>query len=199
MDGSPTNTNILHGIDMTVLEGLSARQRRTIAVIMARAAERAYRRGVQHGITITADPDRTVRDVAEWRYGPGVDASPWFDSNTTETALERLHVENQGLAAAGFPSEVSGGGVGVVDVPQTAERLRNSVAAYHAEEVRAAGKPTTGMMLAKSEIRAIGIEIHTLGGGAAMSDVYDELVERHGARAARGVEAAWTLIGAWSA
>jgi hypothetical protein len=57
--------------------------------LMARVAEQAYRRGVQQGAGLAGKPSFRG-DLWEWRYRPSLDLSPWVDSPTTTTSLDRL-------------------------------------------------------------------------------------------------------------
>ena len=71
---------------------LSDRDKRDILKLMARVAEQAYRRGVQQGAGL-AGKSSFRGDLWEWRYRPSLDLSPWVDSPTTTTSLDRLDVE----------------------------------------------------------------------------------------------------------
>jgi hypothetical protein len=68
---------------------LSDRDKRDILKLMARVAEQAYRRGVQQGAGL-AGKSSFRGDLWEWRYRPSLDLSPWVDSPTTTTSLDRL-------------------------------------------------------------------------------------------------------------
>ena len=81
---------------------LSERDKRDILKLMARVAEPAYRRGVQQG-TGLAGKSSFRGDLWEWRYHPSLDLSPWVDSPTTTTSLDRLDVEcGEQLRGLGF-------------------------------------------------------------------------------------------------
>ena len=72
---------------------LDKHTRAQLVRLMARIAEKAYRRGVQHGATLTKSP--LLRDdLSTWRYRPGADLSPWADSPTTTTSVHRLFSEH---------------------------------------------------------------------------------------------------------
>ena len=71
---------------------LSDRNKRDILKLMARVAEQAYRRGVQQGAGLAGKPSFRG-DLWEWRYGPSLDLSPWVDSPTTTTSIDRLDAE----------------------------------------------------------------------------------------------------------
>jgi hypothetical protein len=82
---------------------LSKRDGRDILKLMARIAEQAYRRGTQQGAGLAHKPYFRA-DLAEWRYKPSLDLSPWVDSPRTTTSLERLDGEcGDGLRRLGFP------------------------------------------------------------------------------------------------
>jgi hypothetical protein len=68
---------------------------------MAQVAEQAYRRGVQQGAGL-AGKSSFRGDLWEWRYRPSLDLSPWVDSPTTTTSLDRLDAECELADAAHF-------------------------------------------------------------------------------------------------
>ena len=81
---------------------LSDRDKRDILKLMARVAEQAYRRGVQQGAGL-AGKSSFRGDLWEWRYRPPLDLSPWVDSPTTTTSLDRLDAEcGEQLRELGF-------------------------------------------------------------------------------------------------
>jgi hypothetical protein len=81
---------------------LSDRDKRDILKLMARVAEQAYRRGVQQGAGL-AGKSSFRGDLWEWRYRPSLDLSPWVDSPTTTTSLDRLDAEcGEQLRELGF-------------------------------------------------------------------------------------------------
>ena len=71
---------------------LSDRDKRDLLKLMARVAEQAYRRGVQQGAGLAGNSSFRG-DLWEWRYRPSLDLSPWVDSPTTTTSLDRLEAE----------------------------------------------------------------------------------------------------------
>jgi hypothetical protein len=72
---------------------------------MARVAEQAYRRGVQQGAGLAGKPSFRG-DLWEWRYRPSLDLSPWVDSPTTTTSLDRLDAEcGEQLRGLGLSSD----------------------------------------------------------------------------------------------
>jgi hypothetical protein len=86
---------------------LSDRDKRDMLKLMARVAEQAYRRGVQQGAGLAGKPSFRG-DLWEWRYRPSLDLSPWVDSPTTTTSLDRLDAEcGEQLRGLGFSSDDS--------------------------------------------------------------------------------------------
>ena len=74
--------------------------------MIARIMERAYRRGVQQGITMTVD-DRCgleEKDCYEWRYEIDLDQSVGIDKNgpLKTSSLERIFMEEDCLREIGF-------------------------------------------------------------------------------------------------
>jgi hypothetical protein len=81
---------------------LSDRDKRDMLKLMARVAEQAYRRGVQQGAGL-AGKSSFRGDLWEWRYRPSLDLSPWVDSPTMTTSLDRLDAEcGEQLRELGF-------------------------------------------------------------------------------------------------
>lgn len=192
---APSTCDVTAQLDTQCLASLSDRQRAVLVTLMARVSERSYRRGVQQGATFEAEGDRLRPELLEWRYTTTTDASPFADSNQMETALERLHIENKGLAHLGFPTAVHG--VGSLDGDDLLLRLSASAQEYQ----RCLDDKETDLdvALAKADVRAIAIEINTLAGFAGLVDVYDDMVERFGTPATRGLQEAWTGVGGWHA
>ncbi|MDH3663100.1 MAG: hypothetical protein OEU92_24270 [Alphaproteobacteria bacterium] len=82
---------------------LAPSDRRKLAILMARIAEQAYRRGAYQGIKLAADEtDLLPHDLYSWRYGRSLDQSPWLDDSKIETSTERLYAECEDLEALGF-------------------------------------------------------------------------------------------------
>src|SRR3546814_20104811 len=104
MNNSPSSaTRILDGLDTARLNRLTEEQRTLIVTIMARAAERSYRRGVQQGITIRENRPQAVHsDLHAWRYGVSGDLSPPLDGGLIETSVARLLAENRSLRCVGL-------------------------------------------------------------------------------------------------
>jgi hypothetical protein len=97
--------DITDGLDLAFLEDVAEDDMLELARLMARAAERSYRRGFQQGATIARNrPSVLPVDLHAWRYGTTTDISPWADAPRAETSLTRLHVENDRLCALGLPT-----------------------------------------------------------------------------------------------
>lgn len=70
--------------------------------LMARLAEKSYRRGAQQGAVLGAE-GVIAHDLHAWRYERSLDRCPWLDDpQHTETALDRLLIENDDLRRIGF-------------------------------------------------------------------------------------------------
>lgn len=86
-----------------VFSDITDRQRDAIVTLMARASERAYRRGFQQGESIGRRRPEDVRaDLSAWRYGYSTDDSPWADAARIETSADRLFCENTNLHRLGL-------------------------------------------------------------------------------------------------
>jgi hypothetical protein len=73
---------------------------------LARASERAYRRGFQQGVVISGKRPECIRPALhDWRYGISTDKSPWADARLCEPSLTRLWAENPHLRELGFIRE----------------------------------------------------------------------------------------------
>ncbi len=186
---TPTNTDITAGLDLNGFEPLTPAQLRVVYTLMARAAERSYRRGVQQGAHIQKTRPHTLpSDLHRWRYGMSTDASPWVDSNRVETAIERLETENRRLPHVLGPAPTSGGGV----MPDFYDPV--PVLVHLAREYQSAAENGVEAE-AWQRLRALGIELHTIGGSTKMIDVYDDAIDQHGHDAVRGVLPVWDTIG----
>lgn len=190
---SPSSTDILAGVDTDDLADLSPRQRQVLAIIMARAAERSYRRGFQQGVSISERrPDCLPSDLHEWRYTASADASPWADAAKVETSLERLHTENSGLRRI-FPTSVTR--PVTIDIDEAAQRLIQLAAAQREAQIADNGNRRGEVV---QLIQALAHELATAGGGA-MSEVYDRAQEiGDGAEATQGVSPLWDNIASWA-
>jgi hypothetical protein len=82
-----SNWSVCHGLRRDAFEHLPLSDRRKLLRLMARIAEKSYRRGFQHGVEIG---DRRTIDPATLRFERSLDSSPWTDSPQKTTAIERL-------------------------------------------------------------------------------------------------------------
>lgn len=97
------STEITHGMAERTLRKLAKADKARVLKLMARAAEKAYRRGFQQGAHIaTTRPKDLPRDLWGWRYGTSLDVSPWADCRHREKALDRLLMECPGLRHTGL-------------------------------------------------------------------------------------------------
>ncbi|WP_103728914.1 hypothetical protein [Novosphingobium sp. HII-3] len=105
MTNQRTSYDITTDLDLAFLKELPKDDLLELTRLMARAAERSYRRGFQQGATIArGEPAALPLDLHEWRYGTTTDISPWADAPRAETAVSRLHGENSRLRALGLPT-----------------------------------------------------------------------------------------------
>lgn len=89
------------GLPPGAFERLTAEERAAMVRLMARIAERSYRRGACHALTI--DPDDRPTDLVKWRFGIRLDVSPLLDSrNRTRPSVTLLFDHNPKLQAMGF-------------------------------------------------------------------------------------------------
>jgi hypothetical protein len=94
-----TDDCVMRGIPANAFAALDARTARYLVKVMARVAERAYRRGAQQGVHIARNrPQDLPKDLADWRYGRSADSSPGLDGGFTTTAVKRLEMESGGFS-----------------------------------------------------------------------------------------------------
>lgn len=94
------------GLPSGMLAGLSAADRTILARLMARIAERAYRRGVCHAASLNSDhlPD----DLSRWRYGIRLDVAPLLGSkHATRPSVALLFNHSPRLRRLGLVPPVS--------------------------------------------------------------------------------------------
>jgi hypothetical protein len=74
---------------------LSDKDKVSILSLLARASERAYRRGAMQGAHIQATRARDLPTcLSSWRYGSSLASSPWLDSRQRgQTSHQRLEAE----------------------------------------------------------------------------------------------------------
>jgi hypothetical protein len=92
------------GINEGTFKSLTERQRKALVKIMARIAERSYRRGAQQGAHVAQNrPQCLPPSLADWRYDNSLDRSPWLDwKRKPEPSTCRLFTENPDLEELGF-------------------------------------------------------------------------------------------------
>jgi hypothetical protein len=91
-----------HGLHYGEFAHLTERDRRKLSRLMARVAEKAYRRGAQHGAQMALD-GTLARDLARVRFESNLDRSPWLDDpGQWDHAEDRLHMENAELRQVGL-------------------------------------------------------------------------------------------------
>lgn len=83
-------------------EHLSDRDKQSLRRLMARIAERSYRRGAQHGVELSRRGEIGVPDVDDWRYAPSLNKSPWLHGQVVQASIERLDLENSCLKEIGL-------------------------------------------------------------------------------------------------
>jgi hypothetical protein len=91
MDSDFTRNSVVYGLKEDAFEHLSDRDKKRLVRLMARLAEKSYRRGVQHGSLLTKGMSEDV--MVKWRFEPSLDTSPWIDSRTVQKSIERLFME----------------------------------------------------------------------------------------------------------
>jgi hypothetical protein len=95
--------SVINGVKADTFASLSGWQRRALVKIMARIAERSYRRGVQQGALLAREyQERLPKSLAVWRFDISLDRSPWLEGARTEPSTERLFMENGELYELGF-------------------------------------------------------------------------------------------------
>lgn len=91
-----------YGLSHGEFSHLSDTDRRKLSRLMARIAEKAYRRGAQHGAQMALD-GTLARDPATVRFTSSLDRSPWLDDpGQWDHAEVRLHMENPALRYLGL-------------------------------------------------------------------------------------------------
>lgn len=99
-------TSIAYGMKASDLQHIDKQTKKKLVRLMARLAERSYRRGFQQGY----ECDRPVADLVKFRFFTSLDRSPWPDNvdekgkwhKTPDTAIERLLMENGVLQELGL-------------------------------------------------------------------------------------------------
>lgn len=90
--------------DFGEFEDLSIDKKQKLLKMIARIMERAYRRGVQQGISMYVDGRCKLQkdDLATWRYFTDLDKSDGIAPGYSTTSLERLSMEEDCLREVGL-------------------------------------------------------------------------------------------------
>ena len=94
--------SVAHGLKPCQFSNLPPAVRRKLVRLMARIAEKSYRRGYQHGVE--SGPDRCI-EPGDLRFRRSLDKSPYTDTpypHGGHTAIERLFMECGELQQLGF-------------------------------------------------------------------------------------------------
>ena len=89
--GGIAASSIAKGFEEDRFAALADRDQRDLLKLMARIAEKAYRRGVQQGAEHCGGELRG--NLAEWRYGLPLDRAPQADAPRSVQSLARLSIE----------------------------------------------------------------------------------------------------------
>jgi|SRR5690625_1754169 len=85
---------------------LSQQDRKKLRRLIARIAERSYRRGAQQGACLVGNPDAVPIDkLHDWRYRISLDLSPPLDGRLRRRSLELLDQEQWDLWKIGLGEE----------------------------------------------------------------------------------------------
>lgn len=96
-------TDDIYEVTPDIFEDLDEEQRITIVTLMARAAEKAYRRGFHQAIDLTAQRDVQPNiNLINWRFGTSLDLSPMPFSNQVEESIFRLINDNSDIMDIGL-------------------------------------------------------------------------------------------------
>lgn len=95
---------VTRGIELDAFDHLSAADKAKLLRLMARVAEKAYRRGAQQGLVYAEQhPSASHADLVDWRYGASLDVSPaLLHKGERERSVDRLLMEAPGLRQMGF-------------------------------------------------------------------------------------------------
>ena len=97
--------HVANGFAPGEFDHLSDRDKASLRRLLARVAERSYRRGAQQGAEMSKRGEIGVK-IHDWRYGPSLDRAPWLHGVRVETSLARLDMENGCLRDIGLgPAE----------------------------------------------------------------------------------------------
>lgn len=91
-----------YGLRWAEFDHLTERDRRKLLRLMARLAEKSYRRGAQQGAVLGAE-GVVAHDLHKWRYERSLDRCPWLDCpEMYNDPVQRLLMENDDLRRIGF-------------------------------------------------------------------------------------------------
>jgi hypothetical protein len=95
--------SVARGLHWGEFNHLAPADKKKLVRLMARIAEKSYRRGFEHGVVMTDDRESWIRDdPGAWRCYADLDLSPWADRPTTTTSICRLFAECGVLSEIGF-------------------------------------------------------------------------------------------------
>src|SRR3546814_12506527 len=87
--GSTSVKDVLADLDVDPLDTLTTAERRVLAIIMSRFAERSYRRGGQQGATTAHNQScEHTPALPPWRYRGGEEATPCLAGQAHTTILQ---------------------------------------------------------------------------------------------------------------
>lgn len=96
-----------YGLQCLEFDEIPKAKKRKLVKLMARIAERAYRRGVQQGICVSSSEGglqpqlRSESGLHRWRYQTDLNKARGIDGFCT-SSLERLFIEERCLMELGF-------------------------------------------------------------------------------------------------
>jgi len=90
----------LYGLKSGEFQDLPRPVKSKLLRMIARIAEKSYRRGFQHGVVMARD-GRQIVDPEKFRFRCSLDKSPFTDGPGGHTAVQRLMMENK-LEQVGF-------------------------------------------------------------------------------------------------
>lgn len=88
--------SILHGLKINEFQDITPAMRQKLIKLMARLAEKSYRRGVQQALSVGC-----IHLVSDWRDGP-LERSVGINTQSAKTDIERLFSQNTELQMVGF-------------------------------------------------------------------------------------------------
>lgn len=98
-----TKNSVCRGLKMNEFRNIAPATRRKLVKLMARLAERSYRRGVQQALSVGC-----IHQVSDWRHS-SLEKSVGIDTRSYVTVIERLFEQNMELRQVGFDEPNSTG------------------------------------------------------------------------------------------